>query len=256
MKIEILPVVGCERLTPTVHALHFRSEYIAQTIQAGQFINIKVQESVFPLLRRPFSVAYAQGNIATVIFDVVGEGTRILSRKKEGDTIDVLGPLGKPFTLPGADETALLVAGGLGMAPMPLLTKVLRERGVAGIETFLGARSADWLVDYKMTNVHRATDDGTEGFHGTVVSLLDQWLEKSGGGRYRVYACGPNRMLRALQEQLDRRGMGGQVSLECVMACGIGICQGCPVESVDGEQRYRLVCREGPVFDIHSVKIS
>lgn len=255
MKIEILQVVQCERLKPTVYALHLRSAYISGSIQPGQFINIKIQNGMYPLLRRPFSVAYKRQDIVTIIFDVVGEGTRILSEKGPGDTVDALGPLGQPFTIPDPGSTAVLAAGGLGMAPMPVLTQALRERGITNIETFLGARSEDYLVDYNLVNVHYATDDNSKGFHGTVVSLLDQWLEENTDKSVNVFACGPNPMLRALQSALTKRSLSGQVSLECIMACGVGICQGCPVESVNGEKKYRLVCKDGPVFDIHSVRI-
>jgi len=255
MKIELLPVVRREQLSQTVYALHLRSAYIASVIKPGQFINIKVQSGAFPLLRRPFSVAYKQKDIITIIFDIVGEGTRILSDKKPGDIVDVLGPLGRSFTVPGRGSTAVLVAGGLGMAPMPILTQELQNNGVTSIETFLGARSKNYLVDYNLVNVHYATDDNSKGFHGTVVSLVDTWLQNNKDVSVRVYSCGPNPMLRALQETLSVRSIQGQVSLECVMACGIGICQGCPVESMNSTNKYRLVCRDGPVFDIHSVTI-
>jgi len=255
MKIELLPVVRCEQVAATVYALHMRSFYFASTIQPGQFINIKVQSGFYPLLRRPFSVAQTQDDVITILFDIVGEGTRILSLKKPGDMVDVLGPLGRPFTLPQSDTVPLLVAGGLGMAPMPILTKWLKANGFKNTETFLGARSKDYLVDYQLENVHYATDDGSQGYHGTVVSLLDQWFTDNRGTEVTVYACGPNPMLRGLQNLLQGRSLKGQVSLECVMACGIGICQGCPVESVNSTKRYRLVCNDGPVFDIHSVVI-
>ncbi len=255
MKIEILPVVQCEQLQPTVYALHLRSAYFSGNIKPGQFINVKVQGGVYPLLRRPFSVAYKNQDIVTIIFDVVGEGTRILSEKAPGDTVDVLGPLGQSFTIPYPGYTAILVAGGLGMAPMPILTQFLKEQGITNIETFLGARSENYLVDYNLVNVHYATDDNSKGFHGTVVSLLEKWLAENTDKSVYVYACGPNPMLRALQSTLKNRSLSGQVSLECIMACGVGICQGCPVESINDEKKYRLVCKDGPVFDIQSVMI-
>ncbi len=255
MKIELLPVVKREQLTPTIYALHLRSTYIAGTIQPGQFVNIKVQQSNYPLLRRPFSVASKEDDTITIIFDVVGEGTHILSKKEPGDVIDVLGPLGHPFTMPGRGSIPVLVAGGLGMAPMPILTQTLAGHGITDVVTFLGARSKDSLIDYKLKNVHFATDDNSKGFHGTVVALLDAWLDSVKAGKVTVYACGPNPMLRALQSALRKRSVGGQVSLECVMACGVGLCQGCPVASVKGDKKYELVCKDGPVFDIHSVII-
>jgi len=255
MKIELLPVVKHEQLTPTVYALHLRSKYIADTIQPGQFVNIKVQQSNYPLLRRPFSVASKEDDTIAIIFDVVGEGTHILSKKEPGDIIDVLGPLGRPFTMPGLESIPVLVAGGLGMAPMPILTQTLAGHGITNVTTFLGARSKDYLIDYKLKNVHYATDDNSKGFHGTVVALLDAWLSAVEEKKVTVYACGPNPMLRALQITLRKKSVQGQVSLECVMACGVGLCQGCPVASADSDRKFKLVCKDGPVFDIHSVMI-
>jgi dihydroorotate dehydrogenase electron transfer subunit len=256
MKIDISPVTGVEKLTATVYALHFESPYITEHVRPGQFVNIRVENTFTPLLRRPFSIARKEGTTATILFDVVGEGTKLLSEKKRGDMLDVLGPLGTPYTMPDKDSTAILVAGGLGMAPMPLLTQALHAGGIDKIHTFLGARTKEYLVDYKLTNVQYATDDNSMGYSGTVVSLVEEWLEAGYPERARVFACGPNPMLKALQIALQRRHIPGQVSLECVMACGVGICQGCPVETVGNTQRYRLVCKEGPVFDIQSVRIS
>jgi dihydroorotate dehydrogenase electron transfer subunit len=255
MKIELLPVVKREQLTSTVYVLHLRSRYIADNIQPGQFINIKVQQGNYPLLRRPFSVAYKQEDTISIIFDVIGEGTHILSTKKPGDIVDVLGPLGNPFTLPGLGAMPVLVAGGLGMAPMPLLTQTLADLGISDVRTFLGARSKDYLIDYKLKNVHYATEDKSKGFHGTVVALLDAWLDTVEMEKVVIYACGPNLMLRALQSILRKRSVEGQVSLECIMACGIGLCQGCPVATANGDRKFKLVCKDGPVFEIHSVMI-
>jgi dihydroorotate dehydrogenase electron transfer subunit len=256
MKIDNTPVTGIEKLTATVYALHFESPYITQHVQPGQFVNIRVENTFSPLLRRPFSIAWKEGTTATILFDVVGEGTRILSEKKRGNMLDVLGPLGKPYTMPDRDSTVILVAGGLGMAPMPLLTQALNAWGVDKIHTFLGARTKEYLVDYKLGNIQYATDDNSRGYNGTVVSLVDEWLRSEEPERVHAFACGPNPMLKALQTLLQRRHIQGQVSLECVMACGVGICQGCPVETTGNAQRYRLVCKEGPVFDIQSVRIA
>jgi dihydroorotate dehydrogenase electron transfer subunit len=256
MIIEQSPVVIVEQLRTKIYALSFRSTYITDRTQPGQFVNIKVAPGQFPLLRRPFSIADIDGDIATIIFDVVGEGTHLLSQKSCGDTIDVLGPLGKGFTLADPVDTAILVGGGLGMAPLPLLAKRLRERGVSNVHTFLGARTANLIVNYKFSDIRIATDDGSEGVKGTVVELLDMFLAaKRLTTDIFVFGCGPNRMLESLKNLLRMRNIRGEASLECVMACGIGICQGCPVETEGGAQKYKLVCKDGPVFDLQSVII-
>ncbi len=255
MIIEQVPVVSVERLTSDIYALEFRSERLAHTVGPGQFVNIKTSPGYYPFLRRPFSVAYVDQDILTIIFDIVGEGTRLLSRKKAGERLDVLGPLGHGYSTPAPGTTAVLVGGGLGTAPLPFLSERLRGSEGCAVETFIGARTAELIVTYKIRKPRIATDDGSSGFHGTVVSLLDSWLDSAGKGDVKIYACGPNPMLRALQRMLAGRSIGGEASLECVMACGIGICQGCPVEVVESGRKYNLVCKEGPVFDIHSVSI-
>jgi dihydroorotate dehydrogenase electron transfer subunit len=253
MIIEQTPVTAVERLTANIYALSFESNYLANHTKPGQFVNIKTMPGPYPLLRRPFSIAYIEGDISTIIFDVVGEGTEILSHKRAGDIIDVLGPLGKSFTLSGVGNTALLIGGGLGMAPLPILMKTLRENGIARIHTFLGARTADLIVDYKLSGVHVATDDGSKGCKGTVLDLLNTYLDTENKDDIFIYACGPNQMLGALKTMMKQRLLKGEISLECIMACGIGICQGCPVETENDSQKYKLVCKDGPVFDIHSV---
>jgi dihydroorotate dehydrogenase electron transfer subunit len=234
------------------YILKFRDGDIARTAVPGQFLNIKVTDAYEPLLRRPYSVSQVEDDTVSIMFSVVGKGTAILSQKKPGDTLDVIGPLGRGYDLDGDYETAVLVGGGIGVAPFPFLCSELKKRGKP-ILSFVGARKSDQLVTMGLDNVILSTDDASTGFHGTVIDCLKDYLAQHQVIRPRVFACGPNKMLKALAEFTKQARIGCMVSLESQMACGIGICQGCPIESTDRDKKYYLACKDGPVFDVTSI---
>ena len=248
-------VEDVREVSRTIHVLTFSSPEISRLLLPGQFVSIRVNPSGEPLLRRPFSVYRTEGGSVQIIFHVVGRGTMLLASRRPGDMLDVLGPLGVPFgTGTGDFATAILVAGGLGVAPLPIATRALGKLG-KDIVTFLGARTADQLVEAHLQHVHVSTDDGTRGMRGTVVQLLASWLDGNAVPSPKIFACGPSPMLRALGELVQSRDIPCEVSLEGPMACGFGICQGCPVELSDGPRKYALMCTDGPVFDIRRVRI-
>ena len=250
MKQESCPVTGVEEVGRNIYLLTFVAREISSSVRPGQFVNIRVGEGFEPLLRRPFSVYRSSGDLVEVVFNVVGKGTLALKKKRQGDTIDVIGPLGVPYSLSGGDfETALLLGGGLGVAPLPLATAVLKSAR-RPFATFLGARSADQLVEFHLENLLCATDDGTKGYHGTVLDLLKDSLKHKPLPRPKIFACGPTPMLRAVATFALENTIPCEVSLEGSMACGIGICQGCPVELTGAEKKYALMCKDGPVFDV------
>ncbi len=249
------PVVAVEEVGDNIYVLRCSAPAISSRVHAGQFINIRVAEGTDPLLRRPFSVYRTQGDQIEIIFNVVGKGSSALRRKRPGDTLDVLGPLGVPFSFSGDDfDTAVLVGGGLGVAPFPLAAQTLRAFNKK-IVTYLGARTAAQLVPTHLDNVHVATDDGSKGFHGTVVELLTRELEALKASRPKIFACGPTKMLHALATVAIEKDIPAEVSLEGPMACGFGICQGCPVELIGGEKKYALMCKDGPTFDVRRIKL-
>lgn len=232
--------------------LTFVSPDIARSTLPGQFVNLRVHAGTDPLLRRPFSVSRVANDHVEILFNVVGAGTDILARKKPGDSLNVLGPLGTPYGILGDFNIGILIAGGLGVAPMPILTDRLKSSGKT-VETFLGARSALHLAPDHLHNVHVATDDGSKGFHGTVVRLAEEYLKEHPAKKAKIFACGPTRMLSAVTSFAGSAGIECEISLEGEMACGIGICQGCPVERVGGQRKYALVCTEGPTFHCEDV---
>ncbi|HCA79568.1 MAG TPA: dihydroorotate dehydrogenase electron transfer subunit [Bacteroidetes bacterium] len=248
----LIPVVDRSVIAEGIFVVRLRSQHLTKYASPGQFINVRCGDGCLPLLRRPFSISRVEGDVLELVFNVVGQGTRMLASRKRGDLVDVLGPLGIPFNISGNYEAALLVGGGLGAAPLPFLTdRLLREK--KRIHTFLGARSANQLTGRFLVGLHISTDDGSKGFHGTVVDALKKYLSENKPEKMKIFGCGPTRMLKALAEVADSEGIGCELSLEGDMACGMGICQGCPVERTDGKKKYSLVCVEGPTFNSHEI---
>jgi len=209
---------------------------IAQSVRAGQFVNLGWQRG--PLLRRPFSVYRAHGEEIEVLLKEVGAGTRELLAMRLGDIVSCLGPLGKGFEIHG--RSAVLISGGLGVAPMPLAARDARSAG-ATVTWVHGARTARELcTEFEGDRVIWATDDGSRGFHGTVVAAAPD--------ADVVLACGPNRMLAAVAG----RWPDAQVAVETYMGCGTGVCLGCAVPLTRGG--YDRACKEGPVYRAADVK--
>lgn len=252
MYIDKTAVVSNEEIKNGVYLIKVKSASIASTALPGQFCNIKVSETNFPLLRRPFSICDVEDDIVSFMFDIHGEGTKILSHKKVGEELDLLGPLGKGFDFTGDYDTAVIIAGGLGSAPFPFLLKKLPtdKKQIC----FVGGRSKNFVITYSMKKFLTATDDGSDGFKGTVVSLFENEVNKMSGNKIRVFACGPNPMLKALQDLTNKKNIDCQISVETAMACGFGICQGCPIDRAD-DNGYFLVCKDGPVFNAKVVKL-
>ncbi len=234
-----------------VFLLTIKSPHIAGSIKPAQFCNVKINDSSFPLLRRPFSVCDVEGDNIIFMIQVHGEGTEILSRKKEGEIINLLGPLGNGFNLTGKYDTAVFVAGGIGAAPFPMMTRLLKGKDII---TISAARKSSMVIKYGMENIHVATDDGSEGFHGNAVELFEKLYNENPDRKIKVFACGPTPMLRALGNFAVKHDIDCELSTESAMACGFGICMGCPVESTESEE-YKLICKHGPVFKAGEIKL-
>lgn len=247
------PILKLQHLSRETLELSFQSSYLAQHVKPGQFINIRVDEH-FPLLRRPFSVYNIEGDTISIAFNVVGLGSTLLAKKKNGELLDVIGPCGNSFTefIDGEYDTAVLIAGGIGIAPFPLLTTALSGKNIV---TYLGGRSKEFLVTKHLRNVKIATDDGSAGFKGTVLELMKHDFSQTSYGIMRFFTCGPSRMMKAVAEYAKEVNVKCYASLETSMACGIGICQGCNIETTEGEKRYKLVCCEGTIFETQTIKL-
>jgi len=228
--------------------LRITSPEIAGSAEPGQFVNIKALEVLWgPFLRRPFSISNVADDSIDLIFNVIGSGTRLLASRRRGDALDLLGPLGRPFGYHDDYATAVMVAGGLGIAPFPFLHTVVKKKGRSTL-AIVGSRTGSQLYTDPFDSVECATDDGSSGFHGTVVDLLKKVLVGRTIDRPKIFGCGPTPMLKALSAAAIDMNVPCEISLEGDMACGIGLCQGCPVETRKGPGKYQLVCTEGPTF--------
>lgn len=218
---------------------------IADAVRPGQFISLE-HDAPGRILRRPFSALGASEGSVEIGFDVVGEGTRALATLASGDYLRITGPLGKPYTTPGAG-TALLVGGGYGAAPLIFLAERLRGSGVQ-THMILGAATQArlFLPDRAKAACGQltiTTDDGSEGIRGLVTDVM------TGATYDTVYACGPMGMLSAVTA-VTREDASVEVAVEEFMACGIGICWTCVVPTgQDGYRKHVRSCIEGPVFD-------
>jgi dihydroorotate dehydrogenase electron transfer subunit len=233
----------------------------------GQFVMIHLRDRKDILLGRPFSIYGIQYHKSSVILEilyrVVGEGTYSLSLLKRGAEVEILGPLGRPFEVNRRIKNIVLVAGGLGIAPIRFLLEYLKT-GIfefqARIRFYMGAKTAGELVELDRLeplceDINVCTDDCSRGYHGFVTEPLEKDLKSFPIADTMIYACGPAAMIRRLAGLLEDHPVPCQVSLEERMACGLGACLGCAiaVRGQDGERQYKRVCKDGPVFDIRDI---
>jgi len=244
-------------LGETFCLLEIEAPSIVSSACPGQFVMVKVGEDLDPFLRRPLGIMEVSGDTFTLLFEVVGRGTRALSQKNVGEEIDILGPLGRGFTL--SPSLGILVAGGRGMVPLYFLASVFQKTGVPFV-FFLGVKRREELVllEYagRFSSVFWSCEESAPGgFCGDVVRLLGEYLTSASVPTgTRVYACGPEGMLRALRNLELLRGLPVEVSLESLMGCGFGVCLSCGVEK-ENELGYHHVCKDGPVFLLSEVKL-
>ncbi len=269
MPIHDLPLVlrQLRHVSSQQFVLELEGPEIAAECSPGQFVMTTVGGDGDPLLRRPmaiYRVLRDENGDATgfsMLVEVVGRGTAMLQQRQPGDVLNVLGPLGTSFRIPEPGTPAaehLLVMGGVGSAPFPLLAEDLLRQGHS-VRAFVGARTADLLLcvdDFKELGVpvEVSTDDGTRGHHGFVTGILEPYLMGREEGPAVLYACGPLPMMHAVHAVATAAGLPLQVSFEAPMACGLGACLSCVIKLRDGDGwSYRRVCQEGPVFDSREV---
>lgn len=248
---ERVEVIRNDLIGDGVYQLDLRAPNVAAKIQGGQFVHMRLGGDE-TLLRRPLSVCQVSDDLLHILYAVVGKGTRLLTEKRVGDcSMDVLGPLGSWWPTETV-RSALLVGGGLGIAPLGMLAHTFRDRGIAAT-IIQGAQSASRLLGLDIhtpfaRDIRFATDDGSYGHHGLVTDLVRAAIESQ---RYdAAYVCGPEPMQKAVHEITQKAGLTTYVSLERRMACGIGACLGCTVPTARG---LRRVCVDGPIFDSKEV---
>lgn len=257
------PILFVKKLVGKIYLMRLQCEQVARTAVPGQFVNIKVNQELIPLLRKPFSVCRrsVQEGWIDIVWKIVGKGTRTLAEHTSGDLVNLIGPLGSGFTIPPETRTALLVGGGLGVAPLPFLCEQLLEARKQ-VVVFLGAKTKDELslVDVFLhmgVELLLTTEDGSEGSAGLVTDILRDRLKPAKNlAGYHLFSCGPTGFLQAMQRITDEFEVDGQISIETMMGCGFGICMGCPVRLRNGRPGgglYKLTCIDGPVFDAREV---
>ena len=255
-KKEVRNLVVTENiaLNATNFLIRFSSSDPLPTLLPGQFVNIEIKDSSDIFLRRPFSVFdadYAQ-NIFSIIVKILGRGSKKLTEIRKGESLSFILPLGKGFTFPKSNDRILLVGGGSGVAPMLFLAKKsgLKKENV---NLLLGAKTIEDHVnvdDYaRYGNLFFTTEDGSLGEKGFVTqhSVFTNKLADYD----KIYACGPDAMMKAIASEAKKANVFCEVSLENLMACGFGVCLCCIEPTVKGNL---CVCTEGPVFNINDLK--
>ena len=253
--VENSEILSNERVLGNCYKMVLRAPNIAKNSVPGQFIEIECGKNNFPLLKRPISIHNAEDDQIEIIYYVVGKGTELLSEKSVGDTLETVGPLGKGFDLVET-ENHILVGGGYGVPPMYFLAKsLLKNNGKEKIFVCIGAKNKDLILCKKEfmdlgINLCVTTDDGSMGLKGFVTgavkSILDNNEEKTA-----VYSCGPCIMMKNLYNLCKDYSQVENIycSMEHIMACGVGVCNGCVLEIKEGESiNYKRVCKDGPVF--------
>ncbi|MFN3966861.1 MAG: dihydroorotate dehydrogenase electron transfer subunit [Endomicrobiia bacterium] len=251
-----LEILENKSISPFHKILVLRDKKIGVISQPGQFITILTNK----ILRRPFCISSVKKDKIEILYKIVGEGTKWLSERKKGEKINVIGPLGSGlfnYSLLPSSCSLLFVAGGTGIASLRFLAQKFSRAGLL----FYGAKTKKEIVGLdifiqKKWKINIATEDGSCGYKGTVIELLNKYLSDQSFNHLSsyVYSAGPEKMLKSVSEICKKHGIKGQVSLEKIIACGVGACRGCVVETKDGE--YKSVCKDGPVFDIQDVFFS
>ena len=247
-------VISQEEIKKGCFRIKMEAPFVANKAEPGQFLHIRCGDSMDPLLRRPISIHRIGKKDVEILYNVVGKGTAILSGLKKGDSVDIVGPLGRGFNVcKTRRSTKMLIAGGMGVAPLLGLAEKL-SKDTKKFIVILGAKTKNHILcekEFKAlgAEVYVATEDGSRGKKALATELAQE-LARSKQYKWSdicVYAAGPMGMVKTLCRLVEGCSAESQVSLEERMACGLGACLGCVVDTQTG---YKRVCKDGPVFDM------
>jgi dihydroorotate dehydrogenase electron transfer subunit len=251
-RIEDLKVIENKRLNKDFFIIELEGNTKIPDLKPGQFIQVRVDGSPETFLRRPISVHdvdYVK-NTFKILIQIAGKGTETLSKIESGDTLNIIYPLGNSFSLPANGNKILLVGGGCGIAPLLFLGRSLKSNGFVP-DILLGFRNKDRIIEFEeylqIGNVFITTEDGSMGEKGYVTThsiFATNEYDK-------LYCCGPDRMMKAIADYCKKKEIVCEVSLENLMACGIGACLCCVVDTVRGNL---CTCIDGPVFNVNDLK--
>lgn len=264
MKVNIkAKIVEIEQLKQDIYKFSVQAKEIVENAKPGQFIEIRVIDNIEPLLRRPISIYNIdkEKGILEFIFQVKGKGTEILAKRKVGEELDIIGPIGYGTFEIKDYKNAAIIGGGIGTFPLYELAKELKQNTSSKVTTYLGFRSKNYVVleeEFKSVSdkLVITTDDGTYGIEGFAINELKKDIEE--GKIDKIFACGPLPMLKAVQTLSIEKNIPCQISLEEKMACGLGVCLGCAVKTAKSPSdapQYWHVCKAGPVFNATDVEI-
>lgn len=243
-----------KEIGPGFFRMRIASTYLAKESKPGQFVEVRCSKETDPLLRRPIGVNRVVKGGIELLYEVVGHGTELMASMKKNDMCDLIGPLGNGFDTSSCSGRAILVAGGNGVAPLLFLAEELTKMGKE-VNILMGGCSKTHILcekDFKKTGakVLISTEDGSKGHRGLVTHLFNQLFATCDLKHTTIYACGPTGMLKAVSRIAQGNRVPCQVSLEERMACGVGVCLGCPVKI---RHTYKMVCKDGPVFNAEEV---
>jgi dihydroorotate dehydrogenase electron transfer subunit len=269
MQLEEATILSHEEIGGGYRLLATTAPAISPAVQPGQFVHLLVpgDTSSSFTLRRPFSVYKAGDGELSILYKEVGGGTHAMGSMEPGQTVSLLGPLGRPYPAPQAGRTPVLVAGGYGMAALYLVALRAEAKGIA----FFGGKSSEDILcvdEFEALgwDVRVATEDGTRGEKGLVTEVLEAWLnDERGEAEPEMFACGPTGMLEAVGRRAEKGGWTAWISMDRHMGCGVGACLTCvqkvrapssaeaPEGEPDGQWAWARVCKEGPVFECREI---
>ncbi len=261
-KMLLAKLIKKEQLKEDIFKFSVKADEIVESAKQGQFIEIRVSDNIEPFLRRPISIYNMdkENGILEFIFQVKGKGTEILSKKSEGDLIDIVGPIGYGTFDYEKYQNIAVIGGGIGVFPLYELSKNAKCNGKS-VNIYLGFRSKDFVVledEFKSVSDKfvLTTDDGSYSEKGFAIDFLKKDIEE--GKIDCIYACGPLPMLKAVRNLAIEKDIPCQISLEEKMGCGLGVCLGCAVKTATSSKdapEYIHVCKAGPVFEAKDVEI-
>ena len=256
---EFAKVISNKMIAENIYEAYLFSPNISKKCKPGQFINILPSSNWGNVMRRPMSIASQDKDVISIIYKIFGEGTKLISQWEENEEVNVIGPLGNFWT--NYDKRKpVLVGGGVGIAPIFYLHDKLNELNLDHILVVGAKYDSEHFIEHNPDRgIYLSTDNGNIGIEGNVIDVLKKY--KIVNNLYKIFACGPHGMIKGIQNYALGNNIECDLALETIMACGIGICQGCTIikkskikEDHSYRQKYALACEDGPIFNIKDLE--
>ena len=256
---EISTVLKNSEISHNIYEAHLSSTIISKKSKPGQFINILPSKTFGKTMRRPMSISYQDDNMIKIIYKPIGDGTKIMKDWTNGDEVNIIGPLGNSWNYK-EEEDVILIGGGVGIAPIMNLYNEIKNN--IKVTLFIGARiESEHFLDHQPDkNIYISTDDGSLGIKGNLFEAINSIYSINHLKQKTLYVCGPPMMMETIRTFTIKHDIKCYLALETIMACGIGICQGCTIvkNSKCSDSSYRnkyvLACIDGPIFNLESLE--